>query len=116
MPLVVLRSEDYPMIPGEESWFYIHPNDANYEFFIPVGAAGVCIKPLLGQFKNNIPYSIVNYDSENGWISIQLKEDTYKMPLYLFCRYFDAEAFVRKEKKRESIQRNYQPCHKIWSD
>lgn len=113
--LIVLEAQKYPMIPNEETWFYIHPNDASYEFFIPVGAAGICVKPLIGKFKEGKPYPIINYDKEHGWISVKLGEDIYKMPLYLFCRHFDAEAFVRIEQRTLEIPcREY--CSKVWED
>ena len=119
--LIVLSAEEYPMVPGVERWFYIHPNDANCKFFVPAGAAAVCTKPLLGKFMGGKPYRIVNYDEEHGWISVLFieNEDVYKMPLYLFARHFDAEAFVKRENSevRESIPAPisyYKPAMPIW--
>jgi len=117
MSLIVLTAEKNPMIPGQERWFYIHPNDGSCEFFIPAGAAAICVKPLLGKFKENSPYIISNYDHEHGWISIALEEDVYKMPLYLFARHFDAEAFVRRlDKKMPEELFNPIRFEKTWKD
>jgi len=97
MTLVVLKPEDYPMLVGQENWFLIHPNNIDCEFCVPVGAAAVCKQPLLGIFHKNLPYPLVNYDKDHAWITVQLSPEVfYKMPLYVFARHFDAEAFVRR--------------------
>jgi len=98
--LKVLKAVDYPMIPGQERWFYVDPNNSYCEFSVPQNAAAVCVQPLLQKFEVNKAYQISDYDRENGWVSVwagsETGDDVYRMPLYVFARYFDAEAFVRR--------------------
>ena len=105
--LIVIRPEDYPMVPGKETWFLVHPNNAYCEFAIPAGAAAICTKNFLKKFEFGKPYSIANWDRDHGWISVQYKsaqvDEVIKMPLYIFARYFDAEAFMRRADFRSVI-------------
>jgi hypothetical protein len=116
MSLIVLDPIEYPLKKGEK-WFYVHPNDVNLELFIPAGAAAVCKNDLIGIFSKNTPYRIVNYDSTHGWVSVSIdNEKVYKMPVYLFARHFDAEAFVVNRSHTHEQTFRYKPNHKVWSD
>jgi len=92
--LVVINPKDEPIRNGE-SWWIVHPNDGYLELDIPSGAYTLCLRPF-GIFKVNIVYQIIGDDSKNGWVSLLAGETVYKMPYYVFARYFDFQAFLRK--------------------
>lgn len=116
MSFVLLDPIEYPLEKGE-NWFAVHPNDANLELFFPAGAAAVCKKNLNEIFLQNIPYRITNYDRTHGWVSVSTDNNmVYKMPVYLFARHFDAEAFIiNKSQSNEQVFR-YRYNHRVWSD
>jgi len=94
---------DYP-IKIDESWWFKNPNDAEYEFKVPVGSVSLCMENFQS-FRRGIVYSITRNDSDTGWITLASVEDIVEMPYYVFKRYFDAEAFVRlrAQRKEKSI-------------
>lgn len=79
---------------ADESWWLVHPNNAQCEFRIPSGAITVCTQNLFDIFKENKVYSVISSDNHNGWVVVAGPEDLYEMPQYLFARHFDAEVFV----------------------
>jgi hypothetical protein len=93
MKFIKINPLEFSIEPGE-SWWPIHPNNANCEFNAPVGAVTFCMKSLL-DFKAGTVYTIVGNDSNHGWITVACTEEVIEMPYYLFARHFDAEAFVR---------------------
>lgn len=89
----VIQAKSYPIQEGE-SWWVVHPNNGNVEFFAPIGAITVCTKAFEGIEANSIVH-ISDNDEAKGYISITFEEDTFEIPYYIFARYFDAEAFVK---------------------
>lgn len=85
-----------PLKEGE-SWWVVHPNSGNVEFFIPNNAAAVCTSSFM-VFNALSAYDIIFHDRENGWVTVVGNDTLYEMPEYIFARHFDAEAFIRSAK------------------
>jgi hypothetical protein len=93
MKVTKLDPHCYPLALGE-SWWIVHPNNGTSEFVAPVGAIAFCTEDFLS-FGCGTVYSILNNDSDNGWITLASYSHIVEMPYYVFARHFDAEAFVR---------------------
>lgn len=113
MKVVKLDPLQFPKEPNE-SWWPVHPNNANCEFNAPVGAITACLKSFL-DFKAGVVYTIVGNDSSHGWISVACTEEVVEMPYYLFARHFDAEAFVRHVAMKPQYTIQLQP-EQQWKD
>lgn len=97
-----INPEEYPPKNGE-SWWVVHPNLANCEFRVPIGAVSPCLDSL-GPFEKGKAYSVLGCDNHNGWVTLRCKDDLYDMPQYLFARHFDAEVFVVGHATPEEIE------------
>ena len=106
MAIVKVDPMDYPLSIGE-SWWVIHPNNAEAELDIPIGAPAVCTRDFMNRFVKNSPYRIVNVDNSRGWVSIESVDSTIvEMPRYIFARHFDAVAYIKSCDKKVSEDEN----------
>jgi hypothetical protein len=104
MAYIIISPQDEPLKNGE-SWWIIHPNDGELEFKVPRDAWVICLKSWEG-FVKGIVYQIVSNDSDNGYISILSSDNIYKMPYYVFARYFDANSLIRRANRNKYINNN----------
>ena len=96
MAYIKIDPMDYPMAIGE-SWWVIHPNDSEAQIDIPIGAPAVCTQNFQELFVKNSPYRIVNVDDCKGSVTVESPENgMVEMPRYIFARYFDTVAFIRR--------------------
>ena len=100
MAIKVISSQSEPLKEGE-SWWVAAPNNGNLELCIPENAHCIC-KKYWEDFQKNIVYPIVGNDPDNGYISLMAKDTVYKMPYYVFNRYFDAQPFLRHVRNKVS--------------
>lgn len=96
-----ISPESEPLKSGE-SWWIINPNNGYCEFSAPQGCYARCTKRFQ-DFMPDVMYEITGNEPNCGWISLRVFEDVYRMPYYVFARYFDSEAFV----KNRSIHHQY---------
>ncbi len=95
MKVIEIDPHDYPIRKGE-SWWLVHPNTKNSEFFVPSGAIAFCKRAFIaGDFKANTVYTVTGNKPNEGYLTVMSKSSVVTMPYYVFARYFDAEAFVR---------------------
>lgn len=103
--LISVDTTEEPMRQGE-SWWVVHPNAGGAEFKVPHDAMTLCIQEYRS-FREGRMYSVISCDTNTGWIVIQSLSEIVRMPLYIFSRYFDSEAFVTGSFKPNSTAKKF---------